>query len=464
MLSDADLAKQLNKPAEMAFAAFAEAVKPTAAVNRFPSIGPGKDVYSYTVYMNGPLATTLPPDQREHTYTDVAVHALTEKLNLNWENPRDNRLVSEIVALRSAWQSAVLEASVDPGFKLSAQVSKDYEQLTEGLSHPWIEAQLEEQRARSARLRPSLDRVGAAIGASIKDVIPKEVSVGPIIAQDSDFSLQRTQDGEVVTHENRRLDVVPALGTEVTVSYYRGSGQVVTSLEKMKVSPPFVDAITGDLAVMVEDGSGRGQMVLFNSVVGFDKFIKAHGMDSGLMKLALDARADSPKESPTKVEPTLVKAPYLDPKSGCLALDYLERGVKYTAMFRSAREMGEYAQEFGLGDRPLAIARALESTRGRSPSRDVDATQSFGDLTQQLSERGYGVTKPSVEGGREYIGRVIAETERHVAQDLGRRQVVIHDKDALNKVPTVGDGFAIKYAGGRGVVASITKDEPGQAR
>ena len=456
MLSNEDLVlSALKNPAEMPFAAFAEAVKPTGAINRFPTIGPGKDVYSYTVYMNGPLAKMLPEHAREHTYNDVALHALTEKLGLRSDSARDNRLVSEIVALRHAWQSAVLEASVDPSFQLSLQVSKDYELLTEGVSHPWITAQLDEQRALAVRLRPVLESVSATVGSNIKDVIPKEVSVGPIIAQDTDFSVQRTHDGEVVTHENRRLDVVPPVGAEVTVSYYRGSGQVVASLENLKVSPPFVDPISGDLAVVVADKDGKEQMVLFNSVVGFDKFVKAHGRDSSVVRQALDARAASPKEQQRKPEPVLVKPPYLDPKSNCLAIDYMEAGVKFTAMFRSAHEMGEYARVFGLGDRPMAIARALDDARGPVSVRERESTHSFENLADELSQQGFVVVKQSGDEGRKYVGPIVAENALHVAQDIGRGQLVIHNKDALNKVPSVGDRFTIQFQGGRGTVADI---------
>ena len=465
MATQTDLAQNaLKNPGEMAFAAFAEAVKPTAAINRFPSIGPGKDVFSYTVYMNGPLAQSLPDHAREHTYNDVALHALTEKLQLSSDSARDNRLVSEIVALRSAWMSAVLEASVDPSFQLSQQVSKDYELLTEGVSHPWITAQLDEQRALTSRIRPALERAGAAVGASIKDVIPKEVSVGPIIAQDTDFSLQRTQDGEVVTHENRRLDVLPPLGAEVTVSYYRGSGQVVASLENLKVSPPFIDPISGDLAVVIEDNSGPGQMVLFNSVVGFDKFVKAHGMDRSVVRQALDARAAVPKEQQHKPEPILVKPPYLDGKSNCLAIDYKEAGVTYTAMFRSAHEMGEYARVFGLGDRPMAIARALDEARGPVSVRERASTHSFEDLADALSQKGAAVIKQSGEEGHKYIGPIVAENALHVAQDVGRGQLVIHSKDSLDKVPSVGDRLTIQFVGGRGVVADMSKPDHGVSR
>ena len=451
------VASALKKPAEMPFAAFAEAVKPTAAVNRFPAIGPGMDVYSYTVYMNGPLVAALPAHAREHTFKDVTIHALTEKLQLNPLNARDNLKVAEVAQLRSAWMSAVLESSVEPGFKLSDAVAKDYELLTNALEHPWIQEELAQQRLLSARIRPTLERASQAVGTSVKDVIPKEVSVGEVVAQDLDFTVQKTRDGEVVTHENRRLSSVPEVGAEVTVSYYRGSGQVVASLENVKESPPFVDPISGDLAIMLEDGAGLGQMVLFNSVSGFDKFIKAHGMDADLMRQAMDVRAVTPKPEIAQPRRELTSAPYLDPESQCLAVDYRERGVPYTAMFRSAGEMGTHAQEFGLGTKPLAIARALEDARSPKQGLDSQVHSSLNRLLEDLADKGVRDFKDTGAEGHTYVGKVIAASALHVAQDLGRGQVAVHSKAALDKVPAVGDSLSIKFHDGRGRVSEMTK-------
>lgn len=458
MTNDNQLAASaLKRPAEMPFAAFAAAMQPSAAVNRFPAIGPGKDVYSYTVYMNGPLVAALPPHAREHTFKDVTVHALTEKQQLNPLSARDNLKVAEVAQLRFAWMSAVLEASVEPDFKLTDAVSKDYELLTDDLNHPWIQEELAQQRLLSARIRPALDSASLAVGTTVKDVIPKEVSVGKVVAQDLDFTVQRTKDGEVVTHENRRLSAMPEVGTDVTVTYYRGSGQVVASLENLKVSPPFVDPISGDLAIVLEDGSGVGQMVLFNSVSGFDKFIKAHAMDSSLMRKALDARAATPKVENAQPKRELTSGPYLDAVSQCLAVDYRERGVPYTAMFRSASEMGTHAQEFGLGSKPLAIARALEDTRSPVQGLEVEIRSSLNLLLDNLADKGLGEFRDTGVEGHTYVGKVIAASTLHVAQDLGRGQVAIHSKASLDKVPLVGDSLSIKFQDGRGRVNDMTK-------
>lgn len=459
------LTQALKSPAEMPFAAFAEAVLPTGAVNRFPSVGPSADLYSYTVYMNGPLSAGLPEYAREYTYNDVTLHALTEKLNLDPRKARDNLKVAEVVALRDAWQSAVLEASAKMDFILSDEVTADYVSLTEGLSHPWIAKELAEQRALSERLRPVLNKVASDLGTPAKDIIPKEVSKGMVVAQDSDFTMQATQDGEVVTHENRRLQTLPAVGAEVSVSYYRGSGQVVASLEKMKVSAPFIDPVSGDLAVRVEEQGKKGsQMVLFNSASGFDKFAKVHGMDSAVVQQALDVRAATPKAPAQQPARSLVKLPYLDPESGCLAIGYTENGVACTAMFRSASEMGIHAQEFGLGKRVLAIARYLDESRGLGADVQNGLDTSLWSITAELSGQGYTQIRQSGADNHQFNGEIVAESAMHVAQHVGRGQVVLHAKDKLNKVPAVGDMFHIKFQDGRGVIADITKPGKEQGR
>lgn len=278
----------LKNPAEMSFSDFAEAMKPSGAVNRFPAIGAGLDMYSYSVYMNGPMTKALPEHALEHTFKDVMVIALTDKLGLNPGVARDNLKVAEVVALRSTWMSAVLEASTD--IALSPAVISDYEKLTDGLSHPWIASELDKQRLLSKKLSPSMAMAGV-----LKDVIPRETSVGQVIGQDSDFTFQQTQDGEIVTHENRRLAAMPALGAEITVLYYRGTGQVVNSLDKVKVSAPFIDDASDDLGVMVDDGLGSEQLVLFNSMSSFSKFVRAHGMDQELVAHAIAVREAKPK-------------------------------------------------------------------------------------------------------------------------------------------------------------------------
>lgn len=442
-------------PSEMSFEDFASAVKPSGAVNRFPSIGAGANMFSYSVYMNGPMAAQLPLHTREHEFKDVMLHALTEKLGLDSEAARDNLKVAELVALRATWMSAVLESSVDRPAGLSERVTADYEMLSDGLTHPWIVEALSAQRALSSRLQPVLDRAGLVVGATVKDLPPAEVSIGKVVAQDDDFTVQKTASGEVVTHENRRLMAVPALDEDVMVSYYRGNGQVVNSLENMKVSPPFIDPVKGDLAVMLEDGKGVEQIILFNSIAGFDKFVKAHGLDVDFVRQAMDARDASPKAVAAAPERTLASNVYVDESSGCLAVDYKENGVVYSALFRSAEEMATIAQEFGLGARAIAVGRALEAEMVERPRLDARASEA--GLRSDLAGMGYDKFQESSVDGRTYHGKIVAVGALHAAQDVGRGVIAIHDLRELDKTATVGDSMTVKFEGGRGKVADMVK-------
>ena len=454
--------KSLKTPAEMSFAEFAEAVKPSGAVNRFPSIGVGVDVYSYSVYMNGPLAAELPEHAREHAFKDVTLHALTEKLQLDSGSARDNLKVAELVALRGSWMSAVLEASVGQT-RPSAQVSEDYALLTKGMAHPWIAAELKTQRELSSKLQSVLARAALASSHKLKDVIPKETSIGRVVAQDLDFTVQQTNEGEMVTHENRRLNAMPTMGSEIMVSYYRGIGQVVNSLENVKVSPLFVDPVSGDLAVVLEDGKGVEQVVLFNSLASFDMFVKAHGVESDLVRQAMDARQASPKPVTPVPERELVKAPYVDARSGCLAVDYKEGGVVYSALFRNAREMMSLANEFDLGAKAIAASKALEVGRwGGSTVAEIEVLSELEENTSEaalfaeLERLGHQDLQDAAEGVS-YFGKVVATAPLHVAQHIGRGVVVIHDLRSLDKAAALGDLLTVKFDKGRGQVTDMVK-------
>lgn len=129
------------------FAEFAKAVVPDGAVNRLPQIGSGMEVLTYSVFMNGPAAKDIPFDSQESHYQDVMLHPLTEKLGLNPEVFRDNMKVAELVAIRFAWMAAVLDSSLqrDQQGSLvvnSPEIVHDYELLTDGLNHPWIQEQI----------------------------------------------------------------------------------------------------------------------------------------------------------------------------------------------------------------------------------------------------------------------------------------------------------------------------------
>lgn len=444
-------------PSQLSFADFAEAVKPSGAVSRFPAVGMAADVHVYTVYMNGDLGEALPIHAQEHSFKDVTVQALTEKLQLNPLSARDNLKVAEMVALRSSWMSAVLESSIGIQPR-SAEVVADYELLSAGMDHPWIQSELDKQRELSAKLGPTLARAGVA-----KDVIPKEVSVGKVMAQDANFTLQHTQDGEIVTHENRRLQTLPTVGEKAMVSYYRGEGQVVDG--QAKFSKPFVDPKTEDLAVRITSPiSGLApQVVLFNNVQSYAQFVEAHGLDEQLVQTAFNVRSLRPKKDFIAPAREPVSKPYIDSTSDCLAIDYEENGSVYTALFESAQAMGSLTREFSLGAKAIAEAHRLEGLRaelevaGQAKHMEQALRESGLDMRAVLNARGYAFPENSGGQDRHYLGPIVAVTSMHVAQDIGRRQIVVHDIRTLDKAPDVGDRINIRFQDGRGTVTDMVK-------
>jgi hypothetical protein len=448
----------------LTFREFAESVKPSVALNRVVPIGHGPELKSYSVYMNGPLAQGLSDDTREYAFNDVTLHALTQKLGLDPKVSRDNLLVAGMVALRDAWLGASIQAWGDRTISLGENVLADLELLSEGLEHPWIDEQIERQREMSKRLQPLLLRAnGVIVGQA--ELPPNELVIGEVVAQDNDFTVQATADG-VVTHENKRLDALPAMGEVITVAYYQGHGQVISGVDKWHASEPYIDAASGDLAIKLIEPGKLDHIVLFNSVASFDNFVTAHTLDHELVGKALDARSANPKERPPAPSRTAVSEVYVDRVSGCLAVDYVEKGSTFTALFRNAQEMMGLAAKFGLNKdqiRTGQVVGARESGTLGGDKAKTDNQASISVLQAALDVLGKGVAQVPKQGPL-YAGTILAESKYHVAQNMGRAGVVMHDKRNLDKNLTVGESASIKYAEGRGSVQDVKQINKSQAR
>lgn len=445
--------------AHMSFEEFANAIKPSGAANRLPSLGVGEDVHTYSVYMNGPLAEKMPLDVQQFEFKDVMLYALTEKLKLNSQSFRDNLKVAEVVATRNAWMASVLEAAKDQSVSLSDKVMDDYGILTNGLTHPWILNELENQRVLSSGLKPALDSASTVVGKAVKDRAPGELSSGVVVSQSTDFTMQALLNGEVVTHENRRLESIPKIGDDVTISYYRGNGQVFGNHEKLRVSSPYIDKTSGDLAVALIDESGRPQkVVLFNSMSSFAKFVMAQGLDTELLETAVNVRVATPKIVVAKEigAKELLSDVYVDKRSGCLSVDYKENNAAYSVLFGSAMNLESRAKEFGLNSNHIALAKSLE-LKQQIITPEVEA-KSLDSLVGELAKLGIQDIADQATDKRAYTGKVVAGSALHVAQDMGRGVVMIHDKRDLDKLPNIGDTFSVKYDQGKGKVADLVRD------
>lgn len=451
----------MSKPAhEMTFAEFAGAVNPSGAVNRLPQIGQGHDVLIYQTYMNGELAAALPDDVREFQYSDVLLHKVTEKLGLNPDNFRDNLKVAEVVAVRAAYMGAILYATTH-GLNgerphVSDVVLSEYEALTAGLSHPWIVEQIETQRAKSQNLTPVLEQASALLGKDIADRAPYELNKGAIVSQNPDFTVQNLGEGGVVIHDNSRLMSIPQVGDDVTITYYRGHGQVFDNTQDIELSKPFLDPKNNDLAILAKDRkSGKEQMVVFNSITAFSAFVKAQGLEDALIEKGMDVLATKPK-APPKEKPVRTPAAdvTVDEKTGALAMDYMENNIRYTVLFSGAAEMARLAPEFGMGDKEVEAGRRLEGEIALfGGSKAIQIEKSL----KQAKEIAANICDMSAvaneTAGRRYAGQVIGETAHHIIQDVGRKSGVIHEKMKLDKVPAVGQKLTISYGNGRATVA-----------
>lgn len=450
---------------DMGFAEFAEAVRPSAGMNRWPQVGAASDVVSYSVYMNGEAARLLPETVREHEFRDVTLHALTEKLGLDPLSMRDNIKVAEVLAMRHAYMTSVLEASITS--TLSESVLKDYELLTNQMSHPLILETIEQQKGLGAQLRPVLAEAARALGQPVQETAAAGVSRGAVVSQNSEFTVQDLGGGRIVAHENRRLDAVPAVGDDVTVAYYRGKGQVVENIQSLSISEPYVDAATGDLAVKLFDGADHTiapvkQVVLFNSMAMIAEFAAENGLDRDFIGRAMDARAEKPKRAPVAPLRTVSGQPYIDVDTGLLAVDYMEGPVKYSALFPSLAEFAVHGKALGASEEMIQAAGRIVPLDGGAEQSAVRASSE--EANRIAHARGTEVRPASVAAGR-YSGTVIATTDFHVVQDEGRGRIAIHDKRQLDKVPYPGEKMTVAYKDGRGEVSvrDASKDR-GQGR
>lgn len=392
---------------EMLFTEFVDAVRPTGGVNRLPPVGQGADVLSYSVYMNGPLASELPDNSNEQHYKDVLLHPLTDRLGLDSSSYRDNMKVAELVAVRNAWMSAVLEATMQRGDRpaavLTEEVTHDYELLTHGLTHPYLLEQVATQRVMSQKVGPAMQVAANTLNAAVTERAPDVVNKGQVVSQTAEYTVQLVDADKnvVVAHDNQKLGRIPPIGADVVISYYRGQGQVFPNAKDLKFSGPFIEPKSGSLGMLVSNKDNtQKQVVLFNNVMEFEKFVGAEKLPYALVKEAVNLKVAAQSKSIGRValgsdNPNIVEK---------LAAEVLNAGSRY-----------------GLQMDSVKVSQLLEG--GRTPDG-------------------------------KYIGKVVGVDERLglVFQSIGQGKGTIHRIDTLSKVPAIGEVAEITVKDGRGVI------------
>lgn len=401
------------------FAEFAASVKASGGLNRFP--GPeGNETKSYSVYLDGKFAEGLPQQVREQEFRDVTLQALTEKVGLDQNSFRDCLRVAELVAIRQAWMVGTLEHSKDQeaaqlmSAEQNKRINADFGILAAGLDHPWIQTQLLQQQRQSREFKAMLEGVEPEKRAAAADRAPEEITRGRVVSQTADFTMQATATGEFVTHENRRLGSLPEIGKDVTVTYYRGSGQVFDNDKNLTVGDPYIDTETQDLAVRVSSKEGElKQVILFKGVAAFAKFVEEQGLPEALAEKAIETRIQNPKVIPSaeKSDRENVTGIYIDPRSGALAIDYREKDARNTILFGSAKALEDNAKAFGIEKSQIAEAYALEAAQSnrsvdKTITADVVKTHGPGsrmDQARMYAERTFGA---NAAAKREFLERV----------------------------------------------------------
>lgn len=431
---------------DLSFPAFAEAIRPSGGMNRWPQLGEAKEVVSYTVSMNGDSAGDLPESARDHEYRDVAIHALTEKLGLDPRSFGNNVKVAEMLALRHAYLSTILEASIPNTIR--PEVHEEYNRVSDGFTHPWLQEQIRSQHEHEKMLKPAFEDASKVIGAVNAERAAAGVVHGAIVSKNENFTIQSLGNGVVVAHENRRLEHVPEVGEEVTVAYYRGRGQVIANMNTLRIGEPYVDVATSDLAVNLLDAGGNVKhVVMFNSMAMLNEFSHEHELGRGFVLAAMDARDAVPKQARPQAIREPMGDPYLDPLTHALAVDYAENSMRFTAVFAGASELEKSPLSAQLSQLAMEKAHAIEAqvrTQG-----DAHVMRSLAAAKDQAA--GMSVSEASPQSGY-YVGKAVADTGVHIVQDRGRNEAIVHDKRLLDKVPTLGETFAVEYKSGRGVV------------
>jgi len=117
------------------------------------------------------------------------------------------------------------------------------------------------------------------------------------------------------------------------------------------------------------------------------------------------------------------------------------------------RTWNEAATEASHGNsRPIADVFMEIATPLKGRAVAVDAQRSDTSIRASLADQGYRMVDQSGDQDRQYVGPIVAATDMHVAQDVGRRRAVIHDLRKLDKAPSLGERLAVHFRGGIGRV------------
>lgn len=130
-----------------------------------------------------------------------------------------------------------------------------------------------------------------------------------------------------------------------------------------------------------------------------------------------------------------------------------EHGV--IAVFPQFQSESGYPTDFN----DLHQREGLEQVRAQLVAALVEHGKTMTAEAVAARELGEGVEVSSAAPNGRYVGRVLGNTVDHAVQDVGRRSVVAHQLDKLDRVPEVGQRSRIVYREGRGVVQGSSPEK-----
>lgn len=142
-------------------------------------------------------------------------------------------------------------------------------------------------------------------------------------------------------------------------------------------------------------------------------------------------------------------------------LNSIERALNALSNIESAKSIGweSIRTPFPL-DFDESIAWGLSRIEKFKDLSNQLSSESELQIRGDLNKLGYeSIALSKVDASSSYSGHVIAVSAMHIAQDVGRRNIVIHDSRILDRSAVVGEYVDVNINAGRGRVGSIVKSD-----
>ena len=146
------------------------------------------------------------------------------------------------------------------------------------------------------------------------------------------------------------------------------------------------------------------------------------------------------------------------------------------AVLVDGRARPEVEDDFGISRQRLhQIIQTVERVQEQSVSKQqpsVDVAERKISTSLELiaqdvrSNLGEKVILKEVEpaSSKTFLGKIISRSDFHIAQDVGRGEVIIHSLGRLEEIPNVGKNVQLSYQNGRASVKEKSLEKQGLSR